>query len=240
LNPHINKSGYEYVYEEKGIRCPLSIIKNVGRAGYSEIEKARVNGEFTSFVDFVSRCYSQILNRKALIYLIYAGCFDKFGYNKKTLINNLDSVILYAELVKDGGMFEIEEPHIIEEDDFTKSELIDLEFETYGFYFKLHPTSINKNNRDIDLINISNYVNKTVSVVLLVDRVKEIIDKNNKVMAFVNGSDNTDSISVTLFHDAYEKCNDISKKDIIRVVGKVENDKRYNKYQIIAKYIEKL
>ena len=79
LSPCVNKSGYKYICEEEGIRCPLSIVRNVGKAGCSEIERARKDGEFISFCDFVSKCYSQTLNKKAIIYLIYAGCFDSFG-----------------------------------------------------------------------------------------------------------------------------------------------------------------
>ena len=238
LNPDINKSGYKYTNENEGIRCPLSIIRNVGKAGYTEIERERKKCEFVSFIDFVSRCYSQTLNKKALIYLIYAGCFDCFSYNKKTLINNLDNIINYAELVKDGGLIEIEEPYIVEEDDFTKTELIGLEYDTYGFYLTSHPTLIYKNTSDIDLINISKYFDKRVSVVILIERLKEVVTKNNDTMVFVTGADNTDSVSVTLFPNIYKDNKDINKGDIIRVYGRVE--KRFDQYQLIANNIERL
>ena len=54
LSPCVNRSGYKYIIETDGIRCPLSIIRNVGKAGYTEIAKARGNGEFLSFTDFVT------------------------------------------------------------------------------------------------------------------------------------------------------------------------------------------
>jgi len=238
LCPCVNKSGYKYINEEKGIRCPLSIIRNVGKAGYTEIERARKDGEFISFVDFVSRCYSQTLNRKAIIYLIYAGCFDMFGYNKKTLINNLDNVINYAELIKDGGMIGIEEPFIVCEDEFTKSELINLEYDTFGFYLTSHPTLVYKDNKDIDLIDISKHFDRRVSAVVLIERMKEVVTKNNDIMVFVTGSDNTDSINITLFPNVYKENRDINKGDIIRVYGRVE--RRFDKYQIVANNIEKL
>ena len=238
LCPDINKSGYKYANEADGIRCPLSIIRNVGKAGYTEIEKSRINGEFTSFIDFVVRCYSQTLNKKALIYLIYAGCFDCFGYNKKTLINNLDNIINYAELAKDGGMLEIAEPYIEEIDEYTKTELINLEFDTYGFYLTSHPTLIYKNNTDIDLVNISNYFDKRVNDVIIIERLKEVVTKNNETMVFLTASDNTASINVTLFPSVYNLNKNINKGDILRIYGRVE--KRFDKYQIIANNIEKL
>ena len=232
LNPDINLSEYKYVNEENGIRCPLSIIRNVGKAGYSEIEKERKNGLFTSFIDFVVRCYSQSLNKKALTYLIYAGCFDTFGYNKKTLINNLDNVINYAELAKDSGMIEFEKPYIEEEEEYSKEKLIDLEIDTYGFYLTSHPTLVYKSNDDIDLINISNYFNKRVSSVVLVEKTKEVVTKKNDIMLFITGSDNTDNVDIVLFPKIYEKYKNINKGNIIRIASVVE--KRFDKYQLVV------
>ena len=237
LNPCVNQSGYKYLIEDNGIRCPLSIIKNVGKAGYNEIEKARRDGEFKSFCDFVVRCYSQTLNRKAITYLIYAGCFEMFGYNKKTLINNLDNVINFAELFKDSGFVEVEEPYINIEDEYSKSELIDLEYDAYGFYLTSHPTLMFKSGNDIDLVNISNFFDKRISSVIIVDRIKEVVTKNNDTMLFITGSDNTSTISVTLFPRVYELNKDIKKGDILKVTGRVE--KRFDNYQLIANEILK-
>jgi len=238
LNPSVNKSGYKYICESDGIRCPLSIIRNVGKAGYSEIEKARKDGQFISFCDFVVRCYSQTLNKKSITYLIYAGCFDFFGYNRKTLINNLDNIINYAELFKDSGFVVLEEPYIDEFDEYTKDELIGLEYEAYGFYLMMHPTLLYKDNKDIDIINISKYFDKRVSIVVIVDRLKEVVTKNNDTMLFINGSDNTDSVDITIFPRVYDNNKDINRNDVIRINGMVE--KRFDKYQLVANNIEKL
>jgi len=238
LNPCVNRSGYKYINEEKGIRCPLSIIRNVGKAGYNEIKKARSNSEFISFCDFVVRCYSQTLNRKALVYLIYAGCFEMFGYNKKTLINNLDNVINYAELSKDGGMIALEEPLIIKEEEYSKSELINLELNTYGFYLTAHPTSFYKKKDDIDLVNIANYFNKKVNSIVCVEKIKEIVTKKNDTMVFLTGSDNTGNVDITLFPLVYSLNKNIEKGDILRIFGRIE--KRFDKYQLIADKIIKL
>ncbi len=232
LNPDINKSEYKYLNENDGIRCPLSIIKNVGKSGYTEIEKARINGEFTSFIDFAIRCYSSSLNKKAITYLIYSGSFDNFSYNKKTLINNLDSILNYADLSKDNGMIELEMPYIHEEEEYSKSELINLEYDTYGFYLTSHPTSIYKDKNDTDLINIADYFNKKINIVIIVEKLKEVVTKKNDTMLFVDGNDNTGSVSVTLFPNVYAKNKNIEKGSIIRVWGRVE--KRFDKYQLVA------
>ena len=53
------------------------------------IIKEREKGLFQDFIDFCIRMTSQSINKKVIISLILSGAFDSFGYNKKTLINNL-------------------------------------------------------------------------------------------------------------------------------------------------------
>ena len=238
LCPNINYSGYKYEVIDKSIRCPISIIKNIGKVGYNEIEKEKKNCEFVDFTDFVVRCYSQSLNKKSIISLVLAGCFDEFGYNKKTLVNNLDNIINYAELVNDGGMIELEKPELEYYEEYSKEELVNYEYNVYGFYLLSHPTLIYKNNNDVDLVNIDKYYDRKINIVVVIDRVKEILTKKNDAMLFVYGSDNTGSIDITLFPNVYLENKDINKKDVIRVFGRVE--KRYERYQIIADKVSKL
>lgn len=238
LNPDINKSGSKYLSEKDGIRCPLSIIKNVGRVGYSEIEREREKGEYLDFIDFVVRCYSQSLNKKAIVYLINAGCFDSFGYNRKSLVNSLDNIVNYAELVKDGGIIDFEKPDIEIFDEYTSDELIANEYDTFGFYLRFHPTSKYKDKNDIDLINISKYFGKRVRAVVLIEKTKEVVTKNNDTMLFIGGCDDTASVNLTLFPKVYDKNKNIGKRDIIRVNGRVE--KRYEQFQLIVDEVIKL
>ena len=77
-----------------------------------------------------------------------------------------------------------------------------------------------------------------INIVVVIDRVKEILTKKNDAMLFVYGSDNTGSIDITLFPNVYLENKDINKKDVIRVFGRVE--KRYDRYQIIADKVSKL
>ena len=238
LCPNINYSSYKYEVVDNSIRCPISIIKNIGKVGYNEIEKEKKNGEFVDFTDFVVRCYSQSLNKKSIISLVLAGCFDEFGYNKKTFVSNLDNIINYAELVNDGGMIELEKPELEYYEEYSKEELVNYEYNVYGFYLLSHPTLIYKNNNDVDLVNIDKYYDKKINIVVAIDRVKEILTKKNDAMLFVYGSDNTGSIDIILFPNVYFENKDINKKDVIRVFGRVE--KRYDKYQVIADKVNKL
>ena len=61
--------------------------------------------------------------------------------------------------------------------------------------------------------------------------------KNKEKMAFITGSDEIDDVSIVLFPNVYKKYH-INNKDVIYLRGKVE--KRFDKYQVIANYIEKV
>ena len=85
---------------------------------------------------------------------------------------------------------------------------------------------------------VPSFLNKKVSVIVSLDRIKQVSTKNNKQMAFLSCSDNTDTISVTLFPETYSLYSDIKKGDILKIRGVCE--KRYDEYQIIADNIIKL
>ena len=227
LCPDINKSDYKYKIENGSVRCPLSIIKNVGIANCNEIIKEREKGEFVNFLDFAKRTN---LNKKILNSLILAGCFRE--YNKKTLIENLDNIINYADLAKDAGMIEIEAPILIEYDEYSKNELTEIEFNSFGFYLSEHPVSQYKKEDKINLLNIKDYFDKSVNIVLYVENIKEISTKNNDIMAFITCGDEYGSISLTMFPKIYSQYNSIQKGDIVKAYGKVE--KRFENYQIIV------
>lgn len=232
LPPDINISENNYQIKNNDIICPLSIIRNVGITVTNIILKERTNGPFTSFIDFAKRTYSQSINRKVLESLILSGTFDSFGYNKKTLINNLDNIINYVELSKDSGIILIEEPIIDEITEYSKEELIQIEFDIFGFYLSYHPVSKYKENINMNTLILEDNQNRFIELVLEVNYIKEIMTKNNDVMAFLKASDEYKQIDITLFPKLYKECQNLKKYDIIKVTGRVE--KRFDDYQIIA------
>ena len=232
LPPDINLSTNKYEIEENGIRCPLSIIKNIGSSVANEIINNRKKSPYTDFINFVTRNYNTTINKKVLISLIKSGCFSNLGYNENTLINNLDNIINYAEIQKDAGILELTPPELIKYKDFDKEELISNQLEIFGFYLSEHPTNMYREKTDIETKNIQKYFDKNINLILLIDNIKEITTKKNDIMAFVTASDEFGQVSLTLFPKTYKQYNSINKKDIIRVFGHVE--KRFDKYQIIV------
>lgn len=240
LKPDINLSERKYKIESNGIRYPLSNIKNVGIQGSEFIIKERENGEYTDIYDFIRRCYGKSVTSKTLEALIYAGVFDSFNYNKKTLIANLDLIINYGELIKDLDRSFALEPEIIEYEEYTKKELMEQELNMFGFYLTDNPVTEFKlkNNIKVNLNEIEYYFDKNIDIIVYVDKVKEVSTSKGDKMCFISGSDELSTIDIVLFPKTYEKFSNVNKTDIIKVNGRVE--KRFDRYQIVANTIEKL
>ena len=235
LKPDINKSFKEYVLENNSIRYSLFPIKNIGTTISNQIINERENnGIYKDFFDFVSRC-KKIINKKNIISLIHAGCFDSFGYNHNTLINNIDEAFNYAELINDIDESFVEKPELKQYEEFTKEELIQNEFDVFGYYLSNHPVQ-NKRKNKITTNDIKDYFSKNINIYLIIDKKREIITKNGDRMAFLTGSDEFNSIEMVMFPKLYEKKYTIKKGDIVLVNAKVE--KRFNEYQLIINNID--
>ena len=236
--PDINISTYKYIIKNKQIICPFSIIHNIGYSVSHAIIKEREKGPFKDFLDFVTRCYSGTINKKIITSLINAGVFSSFNINKKTLNENLDNIINYAELTKDIGLIEIEKPTIIQYQEYDKETLTNLELSSFSFYLSNHPVSEYRQNESLTTINIEDKFNQKINIILYVEKIKEVLTKKNDVMAFVIASDEFKSISLTLFPTIYQENKDLKYGDIISVIGRVE--KRFDEYQIVVNSITKL
>lgn len=238
VNPDINLSGLSYSINNNCVVYPLAHIKGLNNNVASSIVAERNNGNFKDIYDFVSRCYGKIINKKVIETLILSGTFDSFKINRKTLISNIDIIINYGELLKDVGIYALK-PEITYEDEYSKKEIMNIELEYFGFYLQNHPVTLSRDKKNnITMIkDIKYYFDKEVNLVVFVDSIKEIETKNKEKMAFITGSDELEDISIVLFPNIYKKYH-IDNKDVIYLRGKVE--KRFDKYQIIASYIEKI
>ena len=239
LKPDINISTDKFEVKEEGIVFPLSNIKNVGLVACKEIIKAREKG-FDNLYDAISKLIKNKVSKKTIESLIYASCFDSFGYNKKTLINNLDAIINYAELIVDLDPSLVEKPDITTYEEFPKSELIEQEKNIFGLYISNHPVLNYKNSyKTIELIDLNKYLNKSVDIIVLIEKIKVIDTKKGDKMAFITASDDKSSVELTLFPKTYKYYLDqIEKGRVVKIKGNVE--KRYSSLQIIVSTIELL
>ena len=239
LKPCINHSTETYNTENNSIRFPLTGIKGVGISLVKQIVEERNKGYFKDIYDFFTRTH-KIINRKIIENLVFAGCFDSFNLNKRTIIENLDVLLNYAEISSFLDSEYALKPELILYQEYSKKELMEQELNIFGFYLSNHPVTEYKlkNKNIIPLNEIDKYFDKNITTVILVDKIREVETKNGKRMLFISGSDEVSSSDLVLFPTIYEKFNDIEKGMVLEIFGKIE--KRFDKYQIVVNNIKVL
>lgn len=240
VKPTINESRARYIVKDGKIIFPLSNIKSIGLVVSSTINKAQEDGPFQDIFDCFSRLYIAGIGKKTLEILINADVFREFGFNRATLIYNLDSLFNYAELTRDIDPSLVMKPDIVVQSEYSNTYLLNKEKEVFGFYLSSHPATFYKakNKNCISLNMISSCFNKVIDVIILVDKIKVITTKKGDKMAFVTGSDETAVAEFTIFPRLFKEFSDIEKGNILKIKGVVE--KRLNEYKIIANEIERM
>ena len=233
LKPDINKSYDIYKFENGAIRLPFTCIKGIGMVVAQDIVNIRDNKEFKDYYDFIKRITNKSINRRLLETLIMAGVFDSLGLTRKTLVNNLDATMKYAELIKGLDDSLVSTPEVNNLEEFSDIELMNAEKELYGYFVSAHPS----NKYDcMKLIDVKNYFNKTVKPVVIIDRINKIKTKNDKDMAFITASDETSELDFVIWDDKIKLLDNIEVSNLVEITGIVE--RRYDKYQINVKDIK--
>lgn len=236
--PNINISTNECVIKNNKLLLPLNFIHNLGNIAVNDIiEERNKNGKFSDYFNFVSRVYGKSVNRKTLECLIDADALRDFNLNHRTLMENLDSALDYALLTADLDESLVTVPNILEYDEYSDTELMERELNTFGFYITNHPSSKYIENV-MKLNQIKNYFDKYVDCVVIINSIHKIKTKNNDTMGFISASDETGFGEFTVFPKKNELLNSIKKNDFVRIRGQVT--KRIDKYQIVVSNIEKM
>ncbi len=155
LKPDINESYAKFAVINKKIRFALVSIKNVGENAINEIiQNRKMQGKFTSFIDFCQRVAGDIVNKKCIESLIMAGAFDEIEKNlnrydllesyeaivdnvNETRKNNYINQINLFDMNSNVDTNKIEIKKCGKEP--TKKELLEMEKEMLGLYVSGHP-----------------------------------------------------------------------------------------------------
>lgn len=235
--PNINLSTDKYIILNNELLFPLSVVRGIGVLTSREIVNERnLNGNFTSYLDFVRRCYK--LGRDVLRNLILSGALDIFNKTRKTLIENLNEAINYAELCYNLDESLVLKPEIEDYEEYSKDELTKQEIALFGFYISNHPTSKYITSNSITSNLLDKYFDKMIEMVLYIERKKEINTKTNEKMMFLNASDSYGTVELVMFPKTYKKFFNIPIPGTYKVYGKVE--KRFSKLQLVIFDIKKI
>lgn len=224
LPPSINHSTNRFTIEENNIRYSLLGIKNIGQAGYQAIEETRRNGPFIDFYDFLARMQHTKLNQAMIESLIDAGAFDEFGYNRPTIKANIENFMEFSKMSSSFGIDIAPEITRVPE---RRLQTLELEKNALGIYLSSHPIVLAKSMMDttfIDVMNLHQYKNQRVQVMIQLQRVRVIVDKKGNQMCFIEGIDETGSIEGVVFSQVFQRCREsLERGKIVYIEAKVDN-----------------
>lgn len=222
LPPDINVSSMDFDVSEGKILFGLAGIMGLGEKTVEAILKERSeNGPFNSFNDFLVRNDDRVLNNTTLTNLILGGAFDRLGFNRHTLIENLDDALRHARSVREDrqslqiSLFgeeleELTQYRMKEYPEYPLSEKLEKERDVLGFFVSGHPLDSCRENWErlvrLDLSKPDRFhCGLTYQLVGIVKAIRPIRTKAGKSMGVVTLEDYNGSIDVTLFSEAWAK-----------------------------------
>lgn len=234
LPPSVNASSATYQMEGNALRFPLVAIKNIGSAvSHAICEERAQRGVFCDYFDFVARMATKKINKKTVETLINAGALDDFKINRASLLASLDDAFRYGDLVK----IEDENQIMIDFDLVSKPAIKGMrenaavraakEREVIGFYLSTHPIAALRERVDASLPALLEYRNKLgyARFLCYIERTRQHRTKNNDLMLFAVGSDETSKIDLVIMPNVYQRHQEILVKgNYVLIEGKKDKE----------------
>ncbi len=230
LPPDVNKSKVKFSVEDGCIRFGLAGIKGMGENSAEKIGEERNFGNFSSLSDFLRRINPQIINKKSIEALIKAGALDAFGYSRKTLIENIESLMGYAqkyqEIKESGQILLFTEDLKIENKGEDKEKILSFEKDALGFYFSGHPMEgyekIIERFCETDVLNLKDWIGKEVRVGGVIANIQQKVTKGgqnpNKPYVIFDLEDKDGQVKAIAFPQEYEEYAQVIEEDAIVLV----------------------
>ena len=243
LPPDLNESRTDFSMASEGIRFGLGAIKNVGlKAMETVIEERNNAGPFKDLVDFCKRVDPSKVNRRVMESLIQAGAFDFTGMERSRLFGSLDEVLRFCCATRDPNQLNMfsglqggDSPafsflNATDHEEWDEKERLKREKASLGFYITSHPLDrykVEQKRFTTCLIqDVANTKDKTtVKVTGVIESLKIKRTKRGEKMAVLTLEDQTGSIEVIVFPDAFERYSPLLKSDEpLIVTGTAEVD----------------
>lgn len=239
MPPDVNYSDYKFAVSGEKIFFSLGAIKGVGRAAVDSIVEEREkmpNKVFSGLEDFFEHIDLRKVNKKTMECLIKAGAFDSFHSNRAELFLGYTKFIERAELSRKDRELGQESLFAMAEDiqeqekislgkvaPWRKAEKLSYEKNVLGFYLSDHPLSgideLAKAWVSHSVAQLQSVENKTtVTLMGMVNSLREIITKKGTRMAFAQLEDLTGSLELVVFPNVYLESELSLKSDGILLV----------------------
>jgi DNA polymerase-3 subunit alpha len=237
----INKDGQDTIL------FGLGAIKGVGGAAIEAmLVERRENGDYTSLQDFVNRIDPSKVNKRVVESAIKAGAFDRFGYSRKALLDQIELIVDTAKNASDakknaaGSLFGDDAEITTVELSLTNSEeyglksILEFEKNTLGFYVSGHP--LDDFREKIEELNytLSSEIAETKdgSYVIFIGKVEDIqkkISKKGNQFGIVELMDFHGNIEIMLFEDKLKKLDDMDLDEPIAFKAKITHTEMFTR-----------
>ena len=227
--PRIYISESSFLLHDGTVYFGFSAIKGVRRDFVAAIlEERQENGKFTDLRNFITRIPERWQKQELIEPLIYSGAFDNMGYNRAEMIDALPKLISGIELF--AGFANFDDPTlqtaIDQRNEFPLLTRLTKENEYLGVYLSGHPvTQYYQLGQQLHATKIADlYPNSEATIIVLTNHVKTIYTKReHREMAFVNGTDETGAVDITVFPKQYQQFKEqLETNKILIVRGRVE------------------
>lgn len=201
----------------------LGAIKGVGNAAIESMLEERVeNGDYTSLEDFVNRIEPSKVNKRVIESIIKAGGFDRYGYSRKALLDQIELIIdtakdasmakknAHGSLFGDDDEITSVKLSLANSDEYSLKEILEFEKEILGFYVSGHPLDEFREKLEELDYSLSSEIStiKDGSYAIFIGKVEEIVKKTSKKgnqFAIVSLMDFHGNIEIMLFSDKLEQ-----------------------------------
>jgi len=217
----------------------LGGIKGVGEAAIEAMIKEREeNGDYIDWQDFVNRIEPSKVNKRVIEAMIKAGGFDRYGYSRKALLDQIELIVDTAKKSSEakknavGSLFGDDEEitkvelHLKNSDEYELKEILEFEKDTLGFYVSGHPMdSFREEMNELNYTLSSEVDNiKDGSQAIFIGKVEEVVTKISKKgnqFGIVNLMDFHGNMEIMLFSDKLEKLEQMNQEEPIAFKGRI-------------------
>jgi DNA polymerase-3 subunit alpha len=239
----INKDGQDQIL------FGLGAIKGVGEAAVESILEARESGDFKDIADFINRIEPQKVNKRVIECIIKAGGLDSFGYSRRALIEQVETLV---ETAKKGSSLKKDAQYSLFGDDeevtaveltlknmeeYDLKTILECEKDTLGFYVSGHPLDGFREQMDLINYTLSSELENIAdgSSAIFIGKVEAIVKKMSKKgsqFGLVNLMDFHGNIEMMLFSDKLEELEKMDLDEPIAFKVKVTHTEMFTRISV--------
>ena len=261
--PNVNVCSEDFAVDGESVRFGLAAVKGVGHSAIEAIVAARrEEGAFTDLYDFCNRVDLRAVNKGCIEALIKCGAFDAKGAHRAAMIAVVEQAITIGKQAADDrksgqmslgfGMLdeaaEAPAPQFPNIPPWSRSELLEAEKDTLGFYVTDHP--LMDYAWEMAHLNWPSQTNfgslvrqgddgpesQAVRIGCMVMAVRRIMTKKGDAMAMLTFEDVTGKYEAVCFPRTFETVRDVLENNpLVFVTGTV--DRSRDRPQIIVEEI---